>query len=123
MFSFQFVVAFLYFTLVFGAPARHGKSVQGLGVPISNPDARGIVAGQYIVVYYNNATDDAVQLHQSSIKSTMHKRGLDFRSKMKTYSMSGWRSMRIEADDDGLMIDISNAAEVCLFLHILCLDC
>lgn len=114
MFSFQFVVALLAFTVVHSSPARHGKNVNGLGVPISNPDAKNIIPGKYIVVYNANATDDVVQIHQASVVKAFRKRGLDFSSKMRTFSMTGWRGMTLEAEDDGMVIDIANAAEVCL---------
>jgi hypothetical protein len=112
MFSLQFFVSFLALTLVESSPARHGKNVKGLGVPISNPDAADIIPGKYIVVYYNNITDDAVSLHQKSVKTNMRKRGLDVPGTMRIYSMSGWRGMVLEADDDGLIIDVANSAEV-----------
>jgi hypothetical protein len=58
MFSFvRLLVAFLAFTtLVCCSPARHGKVVKGLGLPISNPTAQNIIAGKYIVVYNTTAT-------------------------------------------------------------------
>jgi hypothetical protein len=114
MFSFQLVVAFLAFTVVHSSPARHGKNVNGLGVPISNPDVNDIIPGKYIVVYNANATDDAVQLHQASVMKAFRKRGMDFSSKMRTFSMTGWRGMTLEAEDNGIVIDIANAAEVFL---------
>lgn len=115
MFSFQLFLVFLSFTFVTCAPGRHGKNVSGLGLPISNPDAKDIIPGQYIVVYNNNVTDDAVQIHQASVVTAMRKRGLeDPMMRMKAFSMVGWRAMALEAQDcdDGMIIDIANAAEV-----------
>jgi hypothetical protein len=42
---------------------KHGAKVSGIGVPVSNSDAKDIIANHYIVVYKNNVTDDAVQTH------------------------------------------------------------
>jgi len=113
MFSFQALVSVLLLSsLVCTSPVRHGANVNGLGVPVSNAAASNIIPNRYIVVYNNNATDEAVKLHQASVMTTMRKRGLGFSSKMSTFSMAGWRGMSMEAEDDGLMIDISNADEV-----------
>jgi len=113
MFSFQALVSVLLLSsLVCTSRVRHGANVNGLEVPVSNTAASNVIPNRYIVVYNSNATDEAVKLHQASVMTTMRKRGLDFSSKMNTFSMAGWRGMSMEAEDDGLMIDISNADEV-----------
>ncbi|TAQ90808.1 hypothetical protein B7494_g881 [Chlorociboria aeruginascens] len=96
-----------------------GREVKGLGVPIINQNASNIIANRYIVVYNDNATDEAVETHQASIMSALKKRSLTLRStdgralssKMDTFSMSGWRAMVLEAEDS-MILDIASASEV-----------
>jgi hypothetical protein len=125
-FSFQFFLFFLaaFSTFVYAAPGRHhGAKVKGIGVPVSNADASNIIANRYIVVYNNNATDDAVAVHQASVMSAMRKRSLEARSssgrklsnKMQAFSMSGWRGMTIDAEDS-MILEIESASEVCLII-------
>jgi hypothetical protein len=67
------------------------------------------------VVYNNNATDAAVETHQASVMSALRKRSLSARSidgrtfspKMDAFSMSGWRGISLEAEDD-MMLEIAN---------------
>ena len=108
MLSLQLLVSFLSVTLVYGRP---GRKVKGLGLPISNPDATNIITNKYIVVYHNNITDDNVQTHQQSVMTTMTKRGLDT-SACRMLNMSNWRAMSMGFNDDSLLIDVANSAEV-----------
>jgi subtilisin family serine protease len=121
-FSFQFSLSFLatVSTFIYATPGRHhGAKVNGIGVPVSNSDASNIIANRYIVVYDNNATDDAVAVHQASVMSAMRKRSLEARSssgrklsnKMQAFSMSGWRGMTIDAEDS-MILEIESASEV-----------
>lgn len=112
MFYFEILVAFLAFSLVQSRPAWPGRNINGFGVPISNPNATNIIPGKYIVVYNENATDDAVQLHQESVMKAFRKRGLYSSINMRTFSITGWRGMTLEAADDEMVIDIANATEV-----------
>lgn len=133
-FSFQFFLSFLaaFSTFVYAAPGRyHGAKVKGIGVPVSNADASNIIANRYIIVYNNNATDDAVAVHQASVMSAMRKRSFDTRgssgrklsNKMQAFSMSGWRGMMIDAEDS-MILDIESASEVCLIIFsLLCPLC
>ena len=121
MFSSKFIffVAFLaaFCAIVYSSPTkgRHGAQVSGIGVPVSNAKANNVISNRYIVVYNNNATDDAVETHQASVMSALRKRSLSARSidgrtlspKMDAFSMSGWRGMSLEAEDD-MMLEIAN---------------
>jgi len=121
--SFSFFLSLLvtFSTFVSAAPSRHhhGSQVSGIGVPIANSDASNIIANRYIVVYYNNATDDAVAVHQASVMTAMKKRSLDARGSngqklsntMQHFSMSGWRGMTIDAEDS-MILEINAASEV-----------
>ena len=121
-FSFQFFLSFFaaFSTLVYAAPSRHhGAKVSGIGVPVSNSDVSNIIANRYIVVYNNNATDEAVATHQASVMTAMRMRSLETRgksgrrlsNKMQTFSMSGWRGMTIDAEDS-MILEIESAGEV-----------
>jgi len=113
----QFFVSFLSFTLVYARPGvKHGANVKGLGLPINNAGASNIIPNKYIVVYYNNVTDDDVNLHQLSVMTTMRKRGMDTAA-CRAISMMGWRAMAMEADDEGLVIDIASASQVSRLLQ------
>jgi len=113
MLSLQLLVSFLSVTLVNGRPAR---DVKGLGLPISNAGASNIIPNKYIVVYHSNLTSDEVTTHQQSVMKTMTKRGLD-NSKCTMLGLNKFRAMAMEFDDDGLVIDIASAAEVCISFH------
>lgn len=112
-----FLAAFL--AIVFAAPARHGAHVGGIGAPISNPNAKNIIANRYIVVYKNATTNEQVANHQAQVMTKMRKRSLSarpttgrpFSNKMDTFSMMGWRGMSLDAED-GMIIDIAAASEV-----------
>jgi Peptidase inhibitor I9 len=121
--SFNFLFCFLvaFFTLVqcTPTPGRHGAKVAGIGVPVSNIDAKNIISNRYIVVYNNNATDDAVSTHQASVMTALRKRNLVARgkegqmlsTKMNVFSMSGWRGMSLEAEDS-MILEIASSTEV-----------
>jgi hypothetical protein len=125
MVSFSFTVLFCisaaFNTLVQATPTpgRHGAKVNGIGVPVSNTDAKNIISNRYIVVYNNNATDDAVSTHQASVMTALRKRNLVARgkggkalaTKMDAFSMSGWRGMSLEAEDS-MILEIASATEV-----------
>jgi hypothetical protein len=122
LFSFPSFISLLaaFLTLVHAHPAqKHGAKVSGIGVPVSNSDAKDIIANRYIVVYKNNVTDDAVQTHQASVMTMFGKRGLSPRSrdgralsgKMEAFSMMGWRGMSLDAED-GEILEIASADEV-----------
>jgi hypothetical protein len=130
--SFQFFLSFLatLSTFVYAAPSRHrGATVKGIGVPVSNSDASNIIANRYIVVYNNNATDDAVSVHQASVMNAMRKRSLGARNssgrklsnKMQAFSMSGWRGMTIDAEDS-MILEIESANEVGLVSLSACIS-
>jgi hypothetical protein len=120
--SFQSILlcVFAFATLVTCLPGRHKASkVNGLGVPVSNTNAKSVIANRYIVVYNNNATDDEVQTHQALVMTNLRKRSLAKRTldgkvlsnQMDTFSMMGWRGMALEADD-GMMLDIAESSMV-----------
>ncbi|KAH8749562.1 putative subtilisin-like protease [Hyaloscypha sp. PMI_1271] len=100
-------------------PGRHGAKVSGIGVPVSNENAKNIISNRYIVVYNNNASDSAVETHQASVMTALRKRNLIARgkegkilsSKMDAFSMSGWRGMSLEAEDS-MILEIESATEV-----------
>lgn len=54
--------------------------------------------------------DNAVQIHQASVMTALKKRGLD--NTMRHFTLMGMRGMSLQSDDDGMIIDIANAAEV-----------
>ncbi|KAE9378630.1 putative subtilisin-like protease [Stipitochalara longipes BDJ] len=122
-FSFNILICILaaFNTLVQATPTpgRHGAKVNGIGVPVSNTDAKNIISNRYIVVYNNNATDDAVSIHQASVMTALRKRNLVARgkdgkslaTKMDAFSMSGWRGMSLEAEDS-MILEIASATEV-----------
>jgi hypothetical protein len=125
-FSFTFFIsisaAFLTFIQLIQAtptPGRHGAKVTGIGVPVSNPNAKNIASNRYIVVYNNNASDSAVETHQASVMSSLRKRsiyartkgGKSLSTKMDVFSMSGWRGMSLEAEDS-MILEIASATEV-----------
>ncbi|KAF4615859.1 hypothetical protein G7Y89_g15257 [Cudoniella acicularis] len=122
LFSVQFVLSFfcVLFTFVQATPTQfHGAPVSGIGVPVSNAEAANIISNRYIVVYHQNATDDAVQAHQASIMSALQKRSLAARSAsgnllsstMDTFAMNGYRGMSLEAED-AMILQIANTDEV-----------
>jgi hypothetical protein len=100
-------------------PGRHGAKVSGIGVPVSNENAKNIISNRYIVVYNNNASDSAVETHQASVMTALRKRNLIamgkegkiLSSKMDAFSMSGWRGMSLEAEDS-MILEIESATEV-----------
>ncbi|CCU77303.1 alkaline protease [Blumeria hordei DH14] len=106
---------------LFSAPANPSSIVNGLGLPISNLDApaEDMIANRYIVVYSKDATDDAVESHQSTIKTALKKRSLNATSidgrqlspMMHTFKMGGWRGMCLDAED-AMIIEIESASEV-----------
>jgi subtilisin family serine protease len=116
-------VVFLYFFSFFLVALCIPEPKDGryyLGVPVSNPDAKDVVPNKYLVVYNNTVSDNAVKSHQSSIINTISKRNIGKRSpvdgrrlstQVKTFSISGWRAMSLEADDV-MMIEIFEAKEV-----------
>lgn len=114
-----FLAAFCTLVQASPTPGRHGAKVAGIGVPISNTDAKNIISNSYIVVYNNNATDDAVSTHQASVMTSLRKRNLVARgkegqalsTKMNAFSMSGWRGMSLEAEDS-MILEIASATEV-----------
>lgn len=118
-----FFVTFLaaFCAIVHSSPTKghHGSKVSGIGVPVSNTKAENVISNRYIVVYYNNATDAAVETHQASVMSALRKRSLSARSldgrtlspKMDAFSMSGWRGMSLEAEDD-MILEIANMGMV-----------
>lgn len=118
---------FAFITLVTCVPQpspiprdRHGKNVNGLGVPVSNTAATNVIEGRYIVVYNSNATDDEVETHQTSVMTSLRRRSLAKRTlkgkvlsnTMNTFSMMGWRGFSLEADD-GMINDIASSSMVC----------
>lgn len=113
-----FLSFFTFFiTVVLAAPrAKHGATVNGIGVPVSNADAANIIDNRYIVVYNNNASDIAVKKHQAAVMTAMRKRsvslrkrdGTPFSAKMDTFSMTGWRAMALDAEDDMILEIQSN---------------
>lgn len=105
-----------------GAPAykTRGSPTAGLGVPIMNPDARGIIPSSYVVVYHDNIDDDKVAAHQAYWAATIAKRNIGKRSPadnhllssaVRTFSIGSLRAMALEADDASA-IEINNADEV-----------
>ena len=94
---------------------RHGAQVKRLGVPVSNVDADNVISNRYIVVYNNNATDAAVENQKESLNSPLINKKISARSidgrtlspTLNAFSMSGWRGMSLEAEDD-MMLDIAN---------------
>ncbi|KAK4162336.1 subtilisin-like protease 6 [Cladorrhinum sp. PSN259] len=79
-----------------------------LGLPVNNLNAAGTIPHNYIVVYHNNFTDDAVEAHETKIMKTVAKRNIGKRSprtgkllstKVNTFKINGWRAMNLEADD------------------------
>ncbi|RDW60288.1 hypothetical protein BP5796_11894 [Coleophoma crateriformis] len=116
-----FLSFFAFFIAVVAAAPRtkHGAEVNGIGVPVSNPDAANIIANRYIVVYNSNASDTAVAKHQATIMTAMRKRsaalrkrdGTSFSAKMNTFSMTGWRAMALDAED-AMILEIANSKMV-----------
>jgi hypothetical protein len=122
LFSFPTFISFLvrFLTLVHAHRAqKRGAKVSGIGVPVSNSNAKDIISNRYIAVYKTNVTDDAVQTHQASVMTMFGKRGLNPRSregealsgKMEAFSMMGWRGMSLDAED-GEILEIASADEV-----------
>jgi hypothetical protein len=125
MVSFSFnvfvCISAAFYTLVHTTPTpgSHGGKVNGIGVPISNGDAKNAISNRYIVVYNSNASDSAVETHQASVMTALRKRGLVARSKegrmlsskINAFSMSGWRAMSLEAEDS-MILEIASATEV-----------
>lgn len=97
----------------------------GLGVFIDNIDAQDadIVPNSYIVVYNNTFSDDDIDTHQLSVKTTIAKRNLNKRSldgrtlstAVNTFKMSGWRAMALDADD--LMMNSINAESMVSYVE------
>jgi subtilisin family serine protease len=106
------IFIFSFLTLVFAAPTAGSTtvSVNGIGIPISNPDAANIIANRYIVVYQKNASDDDVALHQAAVATHLRKRelsgvearsldGRTLQSTVDCFKLSTWRGMALDADD------------------------
>ncbi|TVY82752.1 Subtilisin-like protease [Lachnellula suecica] len=118
-----FFVAFFaaFCAIVHSSPTkgRHGAKVSGIGVPVSNTKATNVISNRYIVVYYNNATDDAIKLQQATVMTKLRKRSLSARALdgrtlspvMDTFSIQGWRGMAMDAEDD-MILEIASMAEV-----------
>ncbi|CZT08724.1 related to alkaline protease (oryzin) [Rhynchosporium agropyri] len=106
-------------SLLEGLGLSLGVPLQGLGVPITNADASGIIPNKYIVVYNNTASDDQVEKCRAMIttamkKRSIHARGLDGRTLsniITPFAMEGWRGSILEAED-AMMIDINNMEHV-----------
>ncbi|EKD17531.1 uncharacterized protein L3040_006646 [Drepanopeziza brunnea f. sp. 'multigermtubi'] len=104
-------------TLVQSAPAPHtgGPALNGIGVPIHNPEAKNIVANRYIVVYNDDCSDEMVEEHQLHMsvalkKRNLNKRALDGRmmsTSIAPFAMQGWRGTCLDADDE-MMLDIAS---------------
>lgn len=110
------------------APTQAAAAKQpgaGIGVFISNVDAKDadIVPNSYIVVYNNTFSDDDIDTHQLTVKTTIAKRNLNKRAldgrtlstQVNTFSMSGWRAMALDADD--LMMSSINAESVVSYVE------
>ncbi|EHL02610.1 Subtilisin-like protein [Glarea lozoyensis ATCC 20868] len=117
------IVSFLFAfsTLVTAAPGKKkaGAVVTGLGIPVSNPDAKDVIANSYIVVYHKNCTDAMMEDHVNQVKTAMKKRRIGARSTdgrvlsgdVSAISMMGWRAMALEAED-AMIIDIAGSPMV-----------
>ncbi|KAH8682527.1 peptidase S8/S53 domain-containing protein [Xylariales sp. PMI_506] len=89
------------------------------GLPISNPEAKNVVPNSYIVVYNSSYSTDEIDAHQVKITSAIQKRNLNKRgltgsflsTSVRTFAMSGWRAMALDADDD-MVTSINSADEV-----------
>ncbi|KAG9245090.1 protease [Calycina marina] len=103
-----YLLATFFFTLVHCRPSRE---IRSLGLSITNTYATDIIPNKYIIVYHTNLTDDAVTAHQQSVMGTMARRGLN-NSTCTMLAMSKFRAMTMESNDDALVTDIANAAEV-----------
>lgn len=109
----------LTFLVFVTAAPRHRLSGDFLGLPISNPDAKDLIADRYIVVYNSTFGDAAIDTHQASImgkiaKRNIGKRSLDGRAlstKVNTFQMGKWRAMALEADDR-MITEMFSADEV-----------
>jgi hypothetical protein len=122
--SIPVIVSFLFAfsTLVTAAPSgkkKAGAVVSGLGIPVSNPDAKDVIANSYIVVYHKNCTDAMMEDHVNQVKTAMKKRRIGARStdgrvlsgEVSAISMMGWRAMAVEAED-AMIIDIAGSPMV-----------
>ncbi|KAH7155729.1 peptidase S8/S53 domain-containing protein [Dactylonectria estremocensis] len=86
---------------------------------VSNPDASNIISNRYIVVYNDTFDDDAINIKQTNWINAVKKRNINKRSntghmlstKVSTFSMSKYRAMALDADDD-MVQDLFNAEEV-----------
>ena len=104
-----------------GLPQQSGQKDEfGIGVPISNPDAKELIPHKYIVVYNNTFSAAAIQAHQNSIVHAIAKRNIAKRSPVtgqllsttvNSYQVGGWRAMSLEADD-AMVHQIFSADEV-----------
>ncbi|KOS21627.1 Subtilisin-like protease 6 [Escovopsis weberi] len=89
------------------------------GLPIVNPNARGIIPGSYIVVYKDSYDDDAIAAKQAVFAATIARRNLDRRdatgtvlsTAVNSFRLGGMRAMAVQADDATIM-DIDAADEV-----------
>lgn len=105
---------------IFGGSSS-GRVVKGLGVPISNADSdpNDLIPNRYIVVYDQNATDDAVSAHQATVlhevkKRSLSKRAADgrpFSPMVHTMKVQNWRAMCLDAED-AMIVDIGSRSEV-----------
>ncbi|RYO80335.1 hypothetical protein DL766_001663 [Monosporascus sp. MC13-8B] len=89
-----------------GASWKESKAAD-VRIFVDNPDATDVVPNSYIVVYNNTFGDDVVEAHELSIKTAIAKRNIGKRglngralsTQVKTFKMSGWRAMVLDADD------------------------
>ncbi|KAJ9150332.1 Subtilase [Pleurostoma richardsiae] len=102
------------------APDPRGRKSQFLGVPVSNPDAKNVVANRYIVVYNSSFSTEAIETHMNSVMQTVSKRNIGKRSPIDNralsrtvnmFSINQWRAMSLEAED-ATMMEIMAADEV-----------
>jgi subtilisin family serine protease len=91
-----------------------------LGVPVSNQDAKNVVANRYIVVYNSSFSTEAIETHMNSVMQTVSKRNIGKRSPIDNRALSRtvnmfyinqWRAMSLEAED-ATMMEIMAADEV-----------
>ncbi|KAH7156526.1 peptidase S8/S53 domain-containing protein [Dactylonectria macrodidyma] len=86
---------------------------------VSNPDASNIISNRYIVVYNDTFDDDTINIKQTNWINAVKKRNLNKRSgaghllstKVSTFSMSKYRAMALDADDD-MVQELFDAEEV-----------
>lgn len=113
------LAAALLAPVIDAAPSPQRENNRYLGLPITNPNAQGIIPDKYIVSFNKSYDADQVGAFTTRIAShikarNVNKRSLDGRwmsTTVNSFSINNWRGMTLEADEATIR-EIYDANEV-----------